>query len=124
MATIRQERIPIYWTEFKTKQELLEHIGYSKSYARAGRIQHTQGFKEVMSDFVKKLEEQRDAILAELELKDLSEVKHTELVKSLDVINKNILLATGKPTENTKVIVIPSEIAEKNETNSSSEPDS
>ncbi len=99
MITERHKRLVQNIGKARTKQELLEAAGYTKSYARAGQIQHTEGYKKVMATIIEQLEQERQRIIDALKVKDLDKEKHRDLVDAMDKITKNIQLLSGGATE-------------------------
>ena len=52
MATIRAERTLKNLGKSRIKKEAMIKAGYSESYARAGQIQHTESWKELMENYI------------------------------------------------------------------------
>lgn len=79
---------------------------YSKSVSKSPtKVTKTKSYKAVLEPIVKRMENERDRIMAELTIKDLSEVDYEKLTKSLDIMTKNIQLLSGGETERNEVIV-------------------
>lgn len=114
MITERLKRLPQNLLIYGIRREAMIKSGYSESYAECGDILHTIGYKQIMEPVAKQLEAERQRIIDELRVKDLSQEKHKDLVDSMDKITKNIQLLTGGATDINKVVFIPSEIADKN----------
>lgn len=90
-------------------------VGYSHNYAKqAVKIRSTKAYKQAMEPFIQELEKERERILNNIKVKDLSKEKHTDLVSSLEKITKLNQLLNGKATERNQVVFMPSDIAEKN----------
>jgi hypothetical protein len=88
------------------KGEILKKNGYSDKTATVpSLVTNTASYKSVTEPVVTQLEKLRQNILKELELKDLSEEKHRDLVASMDTMTKNIQLLGGKETEKVGITV-------------------
>lgn len=82
------------------KGDIIERNGYSKTTATVpSQVTNTKSYQSVINPFLKKLEKERDRILMEISIKDLDKERHSDLVRSLDTITKNVQLLSGKETE-------------------------
>lgn len=84
--------------------KILREVGYSDNTADSPReVTKSKSYQSTIAPFVEKLEKERDRILLEISVKDLDKEKHSDLVRSLDTITKNVQLLSGKETERTGV---------------------
>ena len=80
--------------------KVLREVGYSESTSETPQsVTNTKSYQDEVNPFLEKLEKERNRILNEISVKDLSEEKHTDLVRSLDTVTKNVQLLSGKETE-------------------------
>lgn len=107
--------------KYPTKKEARLEAGYSPSYSTSGHIEKTKAVRKAMEDVTTKLEAERDRLIDAMSEDDLTEVQYRDKATSLDKIQKQIQLLTGGETERTRVVVIPSEIADKNNLNAEDE---
>lgn len=108
-----------------TKGKILRQNGYAESVSKSPTIvTETKSYQEEMRPVLKRLEGLRDKVISELEKKDISNERFTELGKTLKDLNHDIQLLGGKPTEKTLFIQVEQEIAEKNGLSSSTEDNS
>ena len=80
-----------------------EH-GLSWKYANSGQVQKTQAYQSIINPVVKKWESIRDKMTKELENKDLTFEKASDLVSMVDKLTHNIQLLSGNSTENVAVV--------------------
>src|SRR5690606_29483921 len=99
IVTTRHKRLASNILKYPTKREAMLKTGYSESYAEAGHILKSRGFKKAMKSVLEKLEKEEARILDELANKELGDIRYKDLVDSMDKIRKNIQLAQGRPTE-------------------------
>jgi hypothetical protein len=106
----------------KTLGEMMIEAGYSETQStNPHEIFGSETVKEGLSDVVKQIDKERARIMQELTLKDLSEEKYKDLVDSMDKLTKNSQLLGGGDTERTKIVIVPSEISNKNNLNGTNE---
>lgn len=86
--------------------KVLVDVGYSEKTAlNPKNVTNTKSYQDVVNPFLEKLQKERDRILTEISIKDLDKEKHTDLVRSLDTITKNVQLLSGKETERAGVTI-------------------
>lgn len=79
---------------------------YSPSIAnQPQKVTQTASYKAVMEPYIRRLEKHRDKIMKAMEAKDLDLEDYRILSEAYDRMNKNMLLAQGKATENVATIV-------------------
>lgn len=84
--------------------KVLREVGYADNTADTPQnVTETKSYQSTIAPFVEKLEKERDRILMEISVKDLDKERHSDLVRSLDTITKNVQLLSGKETERTGV---------------------
>jgi len=88
--------------------------GYSKQSAKALKGVRTKGYRDEMKGFLEKLTAERDRILDAMSDKNLVLEDHKDLARSFDILNKNVNLLKGRPTENTKITLNTEEAEELN----------
>ncbi|MCK4500490.1 hypothetical protein KAU11_08325 [Candidatus Babeliales bacterium] len=86
--------------------QVLREVGYADNTAdNPLLVTSTKSFQDAINPVVKKMEAHRNKILDELENKDLSEERHSDLVRSFDTMTKNVQLLSGKETERAGVTI-------------------
>ncbi len=98
--------------------------GYDEDYASSGQITKTKQYQEKMKPIKDQLEEERQRIITEITSKNLSKERYKDLVDAVDKITKNIQLLSGGATERVISVNISSEVAQKNDIDPSTKPDS
>ena len=80
--------------------EIAREVGYADNTADNPKgIRDTKAYQEEIAPFLNRMVTHRDKIMLELEVKDLNDEKHKDLVDSLDKLTKNIQLLSGGETE-------------------------
>jgi hypothetical protein len=80
--------------------KILREVGYSDNTSdNPQEVTGTKSYQSVVMPFLEKLEAERNRILMEISTKDLDNERHTDLVRSLDTLTKNVQLLSGKETE-------------------------
>jgi len=80
--------------------KILREVGYSDNTSdNPQEVTGTKSYQSVVMPFLEKLEAERNRILMEISVKDLDKERHTDLVRSLDTLTKNVQLLSGKETE-------------------------
>ncbi len=106
--------VPMMLTSASRREAMLK-LGYSSSYANTGNILTKKTFIKAMKPIVEQIEAERQRLLDELKVKDLSQVQYEGAVRSLDTLTKNIQLLSGKATENKEITInVDNDINEKN----------
>jgi len=86
--------------------KIIRSEGYSDNTADSPKqVTDTKSYKETINPFLEQLEAERNRILMEISIKDLDKERHTDLVRSLDTITKNVQLLSGKETERSGVSI-------------------
>ncbi|GAG84518.1 unnamed protein product [marine sediment metagenome] len=80
-------------------QKIQQKHGYTKCSAKSMKAKETQSYKDAIKPLAVRLRAEVNRIASELETKDLTLEKYTDLTNSLDKLNKNLQLVEGKPTE-------------------------
>lgn len=79
--------------------KILREVGYADNTADTPQnVTETQSYQDEISPFVKKLEKERDRIVAAMSVKDLDIVQYQHLASATDTLTKNIQLLSGKET--------------------------
>jgi len=77
--------------------------GYSYTYAsNPHRLKSTKGYNKLMKSTLEKSRAERERLLDEMKDRDLTPVKYTELVGSLEKVDKVIRLSEGSATDITE----------------------
>ena len=105
LATIGKGEIPVI-------EKIAIEKGYSKTTARAGRVQATKSYKKTVKPFAQRLEKHRERILKRME-ETVNQAEYNELSSSLERTTKVIQLLTGGATEQVLVVEVAKEIALK-----------
>ena len=80
--------------------EIIREVGYSDSVSKSPTIvTETDSYKEEISPIVNRWAKERDRLTAELEKRDLSKERYETVMKSIDIVTKNIQLLSGGATE-------------------------
>ena len=83
--------------------EIIENHGYSESTQNNPKwVTETKSYQEVMSPVVDRMKSIRDKIVAEMEVKDISKERLSDLSTILKNTNHDIQLLSGEPTDITK----------------------
>ena len=84
-------------------KEIMEKRGYAEATIKNPKnVTETKSFQEVVSPIVDRMKGIRDKIVAEMEIKDTSQERLSDLSTILKNINHDIQLLSGDPTEITK----------------------
>ena len=84
-----------------TKGKILKQNGYSDSVSKCPTVvTQTKSYQKVARPFLKRLEGLRDKIISEMEVKDITQERFTELGRTLKDITHDIQLISGEVTEN------------------------
>jgi flagellar motor component MotA len=95
-------------------QSQLKH-GYSERSAKSMKVKETKTYQEILEPFEKVLDQTRRKAIKHMTDRKLERSSARDLAYISDVMTKNHNLITGNPTEiNEQVMVLPSEILEKN----------
>lgn len=102
--------------------KIIRKNGYSANTSLTPKlVTETKSFKEAIEPVVDKMRKERDRLIQALSEKNLNKEKYGVMIDGLDKLTKNIQLLSGKETENVKtILVMPAELINKNDTNSSS----
>lgn len=80
---------------------ILRNRGYSESVSlQPTLVTRTKSYRSVMQPYITRLTAERNRLLRELESRDLSTEDYRIVSEAFDRLNKNLLLAEGKATEN------------------------
>lgn len=80
--------------------EIIKKNGYSESTSESPqRVTETESYKEAISPIVNEWVKERNRLTKELQSRDLSKERYETMMKSIDVITKNIQLLSGGNTE-------------------------
>ena len=94
LATVGKGEIPII-------ERIAKKNGYSINTARAGTVQKTKSYREIITPFISKLERERDRAIEAMQGKiNDNSTKYRDLAYASDILIKNIQLLSGKSTEN------------------------
>jgi len=75
-------------------------VGYSDAYAHnPHRLKSTKGYNRLMKSVLDKARLERERIIDDISARKLEGEKYTDLVNSMEKLDKIIRLAEGKPTE-------------------------
>lgn len=86
--------------------KILKNNGYSKAViSNPKNVTETDSYKNAMALHIQRMQKHRDKILKAMEAKDLSQEDYRILSEAFDRMNKTMLLAQGKSTENVAVSV-------------------
>ena len=102
--------------------EIMRENGYADNTANNPlNVTETKSYKEVINPVVKRWEKERERLTNELETRDLTKERYESIIKSLDILTKNIQLLTGGKTEDfgQVVIQVAEAIVKKNDITSS-----
>lgn len=81
--------------------EILRKNGYSESTSLTpSNVTETKSYKEVVNPIIDRWIDERDRLTNELSKRDLSKERYETIMKSVDLITKNIQLLSGGKTEN------------------------
>lgn len=81
--------------------DIIKKNGYSESTSESPqRVTETNSYKEEIKPIVSRWEQERDRLTSELEKRDLSKERYETVIKSIDIVTKNIQLLSGGKTEN------------------------
>ncbi len=84
--------------------EIIKKNGYSESTSESPqRVTETDSYKEAINPIVNEWVKERNRLTKELQGRDLSKERYETMMKSLDVITKNIQLLSGGNTESVKI---------------------
>jgi hypothetical protein len=87
--------------------------GYAKNTADSPKlITETDSYKEIIDPVVNKWIRERDRLTKELESRDLTEEKYETIIRSVDLITKNIQLLSGGNTS--KILITGLTLEEQN----------
>ncbi len=104
--------------------KIARESGYSNSTSkRPSQMTRSKSYQGIMKPLAEQLKSEIDRLASELVSRNLGEEKYETMAKSLDILNKNYQLITGGVTER-KVLVLPSELINKNAITHSTESDS
>jgi len=96
--------------------EIIRRNGYADNTAdNPKNITETESYKGVIAPYVERLKEERDRAFEAMSTKDLDKVQYEDLVRATDSITKNIQLLSGGETERIRMVILPSELIEKND---------
>lgn len=119
MATLNQKRVvkETYENLRKGKRiikgKILNKAGYKKSIQKKPAIVYeSKGVRKELKPILERLEKHRDKIMQAMDKKDLNKEQYKILGEELGRITHDIQLLNGGNTENLKVVIIPSEVAE------------
>ena len=102
------------------KWKILKNNGYAHSVQNSPQVVYdSKAVKQALQPFLDGLDDARKRALSHLDDKKLSKSSGRDLAYIIHNITQDHQLLTGGDTERTKTIVIPSELIEKNEINSS-----
>ena len=91
-------------------RKIIKKNGYAQNTADSPKqVTETKSYKEVINPVVNKWIIERDRLTKELESRDLTGERYETVIKSIDIITKNIQLLTGGKTENVGVEVLDEE---------------
>lgn len=95
----------------KTEAVVKAYKEKDSNYAgvKGNRLIRKDKIQKAIKPIVDKWIAERDRLTAELESRDLSEEKYETVIKSIDLITKNIQLITGKATENIAIATVSEE---------------
>lgn len=92
--------------------EIIRKHGYADSTSETpSNVTNTKSYQEVIKPIVNRWIKERERLTTELEGRNLTEEKYETVVKSIDLITKNIQLLSGGATDVTKVLLIDKELA-------------
>jgi hypothetical protein len=81
-------------------RKIIKKNGYAQNTADSPKqVTETKSYKEVINPVVNKWIRERDRLTKELESRDLTGERYETVIKSIDIITKNIQLLSGKETE-------------------------
>ena len=84
-----------------TKGKILRANGYADSVSKAPTIvTQTKSYQKVIRPFLQRLSKLREKVITEMELKDISQERFSELAGVLRGFNHDIQLLSGEATEN------------------------
>lgn len=96
--------------------KIVENRGYAESTVKhPRRVTKTQSFQKEIAPFLDRLVALRDKIMVELEKKDISTERFTELAKTLKDINHDIQLLSGGSTERGEINIVFDEAFNEND---------
>ena len=86
--------------------EIIRNNGYSENTSLTPKlVTETKSYQETIEPVVNRWIKERDRLTKELETRDLGEERYETLMKSIDLITRNIQLLSGKETERTNLII-------------------
>lgn len=81
--------------------QIIRKNGYSESTSEKPKlVTETDSYKEEISPIVNRWAKERERLTAELESRDLSDERYETIMKSIDIVTRNIQLLSGGKTEN------------------------
>ena len=81
--------------------KILRRNGYSESTSETpSNVTNTKSYQNEIKPIVDRWENERDRLTTELEGRDLSKERYETVIKSIDIVTKNIQLLSGGKTEN------------------------
>jgi len=105
--------------------EIIKNNGYAESTSESPqRVTNTQSYQEEIKPIVNRWKKERDRLTTELEKRDLSKERYETVMKSIDIVTKNIQLLSGGNTDQLQVLIMPAELINKNDTSQNTEPSS
>jgi len=97
--------------------EIIRRNGYADNTADTPQlVTETKSYQGVIAPYVERLKKERDRAFEAMSIKDLDEVQYEDLVRATDSLTKNIQLLTGGETERIRMVILPSELINKNDT--------
>lgn len=93
--------------------EIILENGYSEVVSESPtKVTKTKSYQKVMQPFVEQMEKERQRLMSEISIRDLSSEDYKTMVEAIDKLTKNIQLMSGGVTER-RAIVLPQDISEK-----------
>jgi hypothetical protein len=90
--------------------KIIKKNGYAQNTADSPKqVTETKSYKEIINPVVNKWIRERDRLTKELRSRDLTGERYETVIKSIDIITKNIQLLSGGDTEKVKVVVLDEE---------------
>ena len=89
----------------KHRKPILRKIAVKRGYSihtadNPKLITETKSYQDVIQPILTRWNKERERITKELESKDLTKVEYQDLMRSMDLLTKQIQLASGGATEN------------------------
>ena len=114
MITLRHKRLQKAILKYPSKKEARLAAGYSLSYSLSGHIDKTKGAQIVVKSTLQALEIERDRIIRAMNTKDLLKEEYATLSLSLDRVQKQVQLISGKATDHIAVVGVNIDVKKEN----------